>query len=925
MSEKTLVIVESPTKARTITKFLGKEYIVKASNGHIRDLPNNASEVPEELKKQKWAKLGVNIEANFDPLYIIPDKKKDHVRSLREALKGATSVFLATDEDREGESISWHLVEALKLESVKPKLSIKRLVFHEITKDAIQKALLAPRDIDFNLVRAQETRRIVDRLFGYEVSPLLWKKMAPRLSAGRVQSVAVRLLVSRERDRIKFKKATFWALKAVFGKANEAGASNEFEAELTHVNTDRVASGKDFEPTTGLLKDRTGVVALTQQAAERLRDEVRASIPEVLSIEEKPFSNAPMPPFVTSSLQQEANAKLRLSAKATMGIAQQLYENGYITYMRTDSTTLSEQALAAARTLIKREYGDEYLPQKARVYATKVKNAQEAHEAIRPAGESFTSPETVRDHLGMEAFRLYDLIWKRTVASQMENSRGTHITAQISAGSAKFRASGKTISFPGYLRAYVEGSDDPEAELADRERFLPKMAQGEKLRTALVQEQEHTTQPPARYTEGSLIKELERLGIGRPSTWATIVELVLSRSYAFKKGTALVPTFTAMAVVGLLEKHFSNLLDYEFTARLEDDLDAISRGESHNINYLKEFYFGNGHPGLKPLVELGQTTIDPREVCGLPLGFAEDGTQIEVRIGRFGPFITNGTLRTSVPEQTAPDELDVAHALELLHTSKESEPLGAHPETQEPIFLKNGPYGPYVQLGESVDGQPRPKMASLLSNISPSEVTLETAVKLLSLPRTLGVHPESKEPIVAANGRFGPYIKCGVDTRTIPMDRLSPIDITLEQALELLAQQKTRGRGAASKPQPLRELGAHPGSGLTLTVLNGRYGPYVSDGTLNASLPKDITPEALTMDQAVTLLQARADKAPVKRGRGGRSAAKKPAAKKPAAEKKVKEPKPKKEKAAKATDTKSVKKRPAKKVEPGKKADDAVA
>jgi len=892
MAEKSLVIVESPTKAKTITKFLGKNYIVKASMGHIRDLPDSAAEIPESLKKQPWARLGVNIEADFEPLYIVPRNKKDNLKALKDAMKDASVVLLATDEDREGESISWHLMEALR-----PKVPARRLVFHEITKEAIQDALNSTREIDQNLVRAQETRRIVDRLFGYEVSPLLWKKMARGLSAGRVQSVAVRLLVEREKERARFKKASYWSLRA--DAKRQSGDATPFEAELSHVGESRVAIGKDFDPNTGKLKAGDKVVALTEKEALQLREEITTSKTTVASVEEKPYSSSPPAPFVTSTLQQEANAKLRFSAKHTMSVAQQLYENGFITYMRTDSTTLSDQALNAARTLIEREYGKEYLPAKARVYATKVRNAQEAHEAIRPAGEDFTSLDTVKGQLGSDAYSLYELIWKRTVASQMENARGTNISVQLTSGRAKLRASGKTVEFPGYLRAYVEGSDDPDQDIADREKILPKLSVGDIIDFTKVDTVEKNTQPPARYTEGSLIKELERLGIGRPSTWATIVELVLSRSYAFKKGTALVPTFTAIAVVNLLAGHFSNLLDYEFTARLEDDLDAISRGEASNVGYLKTFYYGNGFPGLHALVKKGEGEIDPRQVCGIPLGKTEDGTEIEVRIGRYGPFLTNGTVRSSVPDMMTFEELTVETAVEILkNAAKEPESLGSHPETGEPVYLKNGRFGPYVQLGEmSADREVKPKMASLLPGMLPSEVTFDTAVALLQLPRTVGTNPENNEPVIAANGRFGPYIKCGSETRSIPMDTLSPLTVTLEQAIELLKQPKTRGR-TASKPKVLRELGEHPDSKLKLQVLNGRYGPYVSDGTLNASLQRGMQPEALTMEEAVALLQARAERAPTKKTRGKRSEKKSSEKKSP--EKKASGKKPASKKSAKS-------------------------
>lgn len=867
-SSQTLVIVESPTKARTITNFLGKGFIVKACNGHIRDLPNSAAEIPLKYKKEPWARLGVNVEAGFAPLYIIPREKKEHVKALKDAMKGADTIYFATDEDREGESISWHLLEALK-----PKVPVKRLVFHEITKDAIRHSLESPRDINQDLVGAQETRRIVDRLFGYEVSPLLWKKMLPKLSAGRVQSVAVRLLVERERDRIRFTKAAYWGLKALFGKLADGQDGSGFEAELTHFKDQRVAIGKDFDPNTGRLKAKEGLVALGQSEATALREQLLKGAPRVASVEENPYSTAPPPPYVTSTLQQEANRQLRFSARHAMSIAQQLYENGFITYMRTDSTTLSEEALTGARTLIQRDFGTEYLPEKPRQYATKVKNAQEAHEAIRPAGDSFTPPATVREQLGPEAFRLYQMIWMRTVASQMNNARGTHISVLIRGGDGRFRATGKTVEFPGFLRAYAEASDDPEVELASKEKLLPKMAEGESLATKSADVLERSTQPPARYTEGSLIKELERLGIGRPSTWATIVDLVLSRSYAFKKGTTLVPTFIAIGVVGLLEDHFTNLLDYAFTARLEDDLDAISRGEADRVGYLQEFYYGDGHPGLQSLVKTGETSIDPRQVCGIPLGETPDGQTIEVRIGRYGPFLTDGTLRASVPDMQAPDEMTVEKAVELLQAaSKEPESLGAHPETGQPIYLKTGRYGPYVQLGDAENGV-KPKMASLLRNMEPEQVDLECALKLLSLPRTIGPHPEDAEPVTAANGRFGPYVKWGKEIRSIPADAASPLDIGLEQAVELLKQPK--GQRRAAKPTPLRELGKHPVTDLPLVIMSGRYGPYVTDGTLNASLRRGMTAEALTIDDAVNLLEARASREPSKRRAPARKRAKK--------------------------------------------------
>lgn len=855
MSEKALVIVESPTKANTIKKFLGKDYTVIASMGHVRDLPNSASEIPLKYKKEAWARIGVNTEKNFEPLYVIPKTKKDHVKKLKDALKGVDILYLATDEDREGESISWHVLEILQ-----PKVPVKRLVFHEITKEAIKESLINAREIDENLVHAQETRRIIDRLFGYEVSPLLWKKMLPRLSAGRVQSVACKLLVEREKARIAFVSANYWTLKANF--LNKDSAS--FEAELAYVGERRVASGKDFDPDTGKLKNADKVALLSEKDAKQLKEKVLNSTPTVSSVEEKPFTSKPPAPFVTSTLQQEGNRKLRLSARHTMSVAQKLYENGFITYMRTDSTTLSGQALTAARTLIAEDFGAEYLPAAPRVYTTKVKNAQEAHEAIRPAGERFTPMEEVKEKLGPEAFKLYEMIWKRTVASQMKDAEGTYINVQIDCAEAKFRSSGKTISFPGYLRAYVEGSDDPEADLADQEKVLPKLSEKEQVKTKDLEALERNTQAPARYTEGSLIKELERLGIGRPSTWASIVELVLSRSYVFKKGTALVPTFTAFGVVNLLESNFEKLLSYEFTAKLEDDLDAIARGEEENVAYLRNFYFGNSaHPGLKDLVKKGEQEIDPRIVCGIAIGKTEDGKDLEVRIGRYGPFLSNGEQRASLHDELPPDEITVEEAVKILETAnKAPEALGADPETGLNIFLKNGRFGPYVQRGTKEElGEEKPKMASLLSGKDPSTVDLAYALQVLSLPRKLGQHAELKEEITAANGRFGPYIKCGSETRSIPMDQMSPIDITFEQAVALLKEPKKRGRGAGSAARSeLKVVGKHPVSEKEIKVLSGRYGHYVSDGEINASLRKDMKPETITIEEAVNLLEERAAK-----------------------------------------------------------------
>lgn len=865
MASKSLVIVESPTKAKTITKLLGKDFVVRASMGHVRDLPENASEVPAKLKKEPWARLGVNINDDFEPIYVVPKGKKDQVKELQDLLKNSDLLYLATDEDREGESISWHLREVLK-----PKIPTRRLVFNEITKDAILHSLENAREIDEDLVRAQETRRIIDRLFGYEVSPLLWKKMAPGLSAGRVQSVAVRLLVERERARIRFRSADYWSVKAKFSKPGEEPA---FEAELFQLGGKRVATSKDFNPDTGKLEDGNSLVLLDKAGADRIVGLLDRGPVTVRSVEEKPFVQRPAAPFVTSSLQMESNSKLRYSAKRTMQVAQQLYENGYITYMRTDSTSLSEEATRAARQLIETEYGKGYLSPAVRTYETKVKNAQEAHEAIRPAGDRFTSPDVVQATLGQEAYRLYDLIYKRTVACQMADARGTNTTVLVDAGDATLRASGKTIAFVGFLKAYHEEEDeDNGGNTNEQDRVLPRMAASDALKTLKADPLERSTQPPNRFTEGSLIKELEKLGIGRPSTWASIVELVLNRSYAFKKGTTLVPTFTAMGVVGLLEQHFTNFLDYQYTASLEDDLDAISRGENTSTTYLKAFYFGDGLPGLKDLVSTGEKEIDPRIINGLPLGEWED-KKVEVRIGRYGPFISDGERRASVPDEMPPDELTLPKALEMLETaSKEPESLGLHPEFGMPVCLKVGRYGPYVQLGDGRDGA-KPKMASLVQGTDLKDVDLVHACKLLSLPKTLGMHPESGEKVIAANGRFGPYVQSGAETRSLPAD-LSPIDVSLEQALHLIAQPKARGRGGVRGQTSLKDFGVSPANQKAVKLLSGRYGAYVTDGEVNATVPRGSDPMQLTNEQAFELLAARAQQIA---DAGGPEAAKKAA------------------------------------------------
>lgn len=866
---RVLVIVESPTKARTIAKFLPKGFVVKASVGHVRDLPNSATEVPAKYKKEPWGRLGVNVEGEFEPVYVVPKGKKDVVKEMRAAVKKADLIYFATDEDREGESISWHLHDVLG-----PAVPHKRLVFHEITKTAIRKALASPREINQDLVRAQETRRIVDRLFGYGVSPLLWKKMIPKLSAGRVQSVAVRLMVERERARQRFTKASFWGLKARFAKDGRA-----FEAELVELAGERVATGKDFDPDTGSLKasgERSSrrLVQLGRERAREAEDALRASSPAVASVEEKAFSASPQAPYVTSTLQQEANSKLRFQARHTMRLAQQLYENGFITYMRTDSTVLSDEAKTAARNLIVERFGREFLSEDVRYYRNKVKNVQEAHEAIRPAGGQFRAIDDVRKRLGADAAKLYEMIWRRTLASQMPDARGTNSTVLLDAGEARFRAVGKTIEFAGFLKAYSAEAVPGDSPVDAKERLLPKLSPGDGVTLESFEASERHTQPPQRFTEGSLIRELERLGIGRPSTWATIVDLVQSRAYASRRGTALVPTFTAMAVVDLLEKHFTRLTDYEFTAELEDQLDAIARGELGRLEYLKIFYFGNGFKGLRTLIDDGEAEIDPRKVCTLPVGKREDGTSVEVRIGRYGPFLSDGTARCSVPEELSPDELDLSKATELLELAgKGSAALGVDPQSNLPVYLKQGRYGPFVQLGEG-EGENGSKRASLLRGMAPESVDIEVALKLLSLPRELGPHPVNGHAVVAANGRYGPFVRCDQEVRSIPAG-ISPLEISLEQALDLLSKQKSAGRRPA-RAELLMAVGKHPETDADLKVMAGRYGPYVTDGEVNASLPKGTDPESVTVDQAVELLRARAARiaeggGPKRRARAKRS------------------------------------------------------
>ncbi len=858
---KPLIIVESPAKARTISRFLGPDWVVESSIGHIRDLPPNADEIPKKYKKESWARLGVDVDNGFAPLYVVPKSKKEQVKKLKAKLKQASELYLATDEDREGEAIAWHLVEVLK-----PKIPVKRLVFHEITKAAIDHAMSTPRDIDSRLVAAQETRRILDRLVGYEVSPVLWRKLRPKLSAGRVQSVATRLIVAREEARMRFVESAFCGIEATL---SVIGAEKSFTARLTELDGTKIAAGKNFDPETGELKGKAQV--LDSERAKALAITLENASFEAVDISEKPFTNRPYPPFMTSTLQQEAGRKLRFNARRTMRTAQSLYESGYITYMRTDSLTLSSEALSGARHQVRELYGAEYLPDSPRVYRSKSKSAQEAHEAIRPAGERFRNPASLKSTLDADQYRLYDLIWKRTLASQMKDATGVRTQLRIEApteadGIATFTASGKVITFDGFFRAYVAGSDDPKAEVPDQETILPRIAQGQQLQVLEIEPTSHTTQPPARYTEASLVKELEARGIGRPSTYASIIQTIQDRGYVWHKGQALVPTFTAFAVVRLLERHLPDLVDYDFTARMEDELDAIARGEQEAAPWLHDFYFGisgadNGRRqimrmGLHALVATGDE-IDPREASRITIGETQEGETVAVRVGRFGPYVQVGDsgLRASVPDDLPPDELSLDRALEMIDKAAEGDrAIGNDPETGKPIYIKEGRFGPYVQLGDRSDGGDKPKMASLWKSMSPDAVTLEQAIMLLSFPREIGKHPESGEAITAQDGRYGPYLKMGSETRSLDnQEQLATI--TLDEAVAKLKEpKKGRSRGAAAV---IADLGAHPESGDAIQVKTGRFGPYVTDGTVNATVPKGTDPEKVGLDQALELLARR--------------------------------------------------------------------
>ncbi len=885
-----LVIVESPAKARTISKFLGKGYTVEASIGHIRDLPQGKKEMPADLKDEEWAKLGVNVNDRFTPVYVVPQDKKSHITKLKKLLKESQNLYLATDEDREGEAISWHLQEVLK-----PKVPVHRLVFHEITNEAILNALETPREIDDGLVKAQETRRILDRLYGYEISEFLWRKKLGR-SAGRVQSVAVRLIVQREWERRAFRSATYWDLMAKFSTSD----GQSFDATLVSVDGRKIPSGKDFDSATGQIKD-PGFMLMDETGAQQLLQKLKAGTFAVTKMQVKPYTQKPAAPFTTSTMQQEANRKLGFTARRTMSAAQSLYENGYITYMRTDSTSLAKVAVDAARELVGEEYGKDYLPEEPRTYRSTVRNAQEAHEAIRPAGNPFRLPDSLKGELAPDQFKLFELIWKRTVASQMQNARGRRVTITVEGEGSVFQVSGKTIDFPGFLRAYVEGADDPNAELADKETLLPAVEEGQAVSLKEVEPKSHTTQPPSRFSEAALTRELEQRGIGRPSTYASIIETIQTRNYVFKKGNALVPTWNAFSMVRLMEEHFPSLVDYEFTANMEGLLDSISRQEAGNIEYLEEFYFGKETPGLKGRLETKIKEVDPRAISTFPLGTPEEGEHLEVvnlRVGQYGPYLEQGERKASLPEDLPPDELTLESALELLKKAETGdEPLGICPDTHKPVFVKSGRFGPYVQLGLADEGE-KPKNAGLLKGMSVEDITLEVALKLLSLPRQVGEHPDSKEVIEAFNGRYGPYIKCGSETRSLP-DDVSPLDVQLEQALFLLSQPKRRGRSAPK--EPIKTFESSPITEQPIRLLEGRYGPYVTDGETNASLPKGTETETVTFEQALQLLAERAAKGPSrKKKKTKKKATKKKAAKKKSAKKKATKKKAAKKKAVSA-------------------------
>ena len=917
------MIVESPAKARTIAGYLGPEFEVEASVGHIRDLPQ-PSELPTELKKGPLGRFAVDVDNGFSAYYVVDADKKRKVTELKRALKDSEELFLATDEDREGEAIAWHLLEVLR-----PKVPVRRMVFHEITREAIQRALSNTRDLDERLVDAQETRRILDRLYGYEVSPVLWRKVRAGLSAGRVQSVATRLVVERERERVAFRSASYWDINGVFAPSDSTSGdrdasdprTGEFSARLLSLDGVRVATGKDFDDHGRLLPGSVGQIHLDQARAADLLERLRDASVRVGSVEEKPYRRSPAPPFTTSTLQQEASRKLRMPSKKAMRVAQSLYENGYITYMRTDSTVLSDQAVSAARRQAAELYGPEYVPSAPRVHPNKSKNAQEAHEAVRPAGDSFRTPAQVAAELQGDEFRLYELIWKRTVASQMGDARGSTASVRLRipvadpgsgtadpvlARTAEFAASGTVITFRGFLAAYEEGRDEERNTDRAEVRRLPELAVGDALDTRDLQVAGHETSPPPRFTEASLVKALEERGIGRPSTYAATISVIQDRGYVLTKGSALVPTWLAFSVTRLLEEHFTRLVDYDFTASMEADLDRIAAGDEERVRWLSRFYFGDERSiGLKPLVEnLGD--IDARDVNSVTIG---EG--IVLRVGRYGPYLEvagDGAdpRRAGVPDTVAPDELTVEKAKELLASSADGDRvLGADPGSGRQIVVRAGRFGPYVTevLEQDAPRSAKPRTASLFRSMQQQTVTLEQALRLLSLPRVVGTDPGTGEEITAQNGRYGPYLRRGTDSRSLTGEE-QIFEITLEQALAVYAQPKTRGRQAAAAP--LRELGTDPQSGGTVVVKEGRFGPYVTDGTTNATLRKADEVESVTLERAVELLAEKRAKGPATRRRTARKApAKKATGAKAPAKKAAAAKAPARKTAAKAPATKS--------------------
>jgi DNA topoisomerase-1 len=910
---KPLVIVESPAKAKTIAGYLGGDYVVESSIGHIRDLPRSAADVPAAFKAEPWARLGVDVDNDFKPLYVVSREKREQVAKLRRLVAAASEVYLATDEDREGESIAWHLAEVLS-----PRVPVMRMVFHEITPAAIASAIEHPRELDRRLVDAQEARRILDRLYGYEVSPVLWRKVAKGLSAGRVQSVATRIVVERERERMRFRSGSWCSVEGSF-----AAEAQPFAARLVEVGGRRVATGEDFSPT-GTLAAAGGVILLDAPAATGLVAALDDAEFKVASVEERPYRRSPAAPFITSTLQQEAARKLRFSAQRTMQVAQHLYERGYITYMRTDSTTLSDTAVRAARDQARTLFGDHSVPRSPRAYRSRVKNAQEAHEAIRPAGDSFRTPAQLGGELRGEERRLYELVWQRTLASQMNDATGTSARTRIEAATlldssvapagtaAAFVATGTVITDPGFLAVYREDEDDNDDSRADRrddqDVRLPRLAVGQGVTCEGLEVEDHATKPPARYTEASLVRRLEELGVGRPSTYASIIGTIQDRGYVWKKGTALVPSFTAFAVVGLLEDYFANLVDYGFTASMENDLDEIASGGEEQVPWLERFYFGENPPGelrpkrapgrslavdgthgLKEAVSLHLGEIDAREVNSISLGTDSDGREVVVRVGRYGPYLQRGEDRAAVPDDLAPDEVTLDKAAELLEHPSSDRVLGEDTATGKTVIVRAGRFGPYVQLGEANEATDKPRTASLLKNMTLETVTLEEALRLLLLPRSVGADPETGEEIVAANGRFGPFLKKGSDTRSLESEE-QLFTVTIAEALRLFSEPKKRRYGATAAP--LRELGPDPESGGPIVLRSGRFGPYVTDGTTNASLRRGDDPETLTSERAAELIADRRAAGPSKRAGGRRPAsarkspgAKKAAARKPAAKK----------------------------------------